>query len=103
MQPLTETTPKPLLKICGKTILEHNIEPIIEFFDEIYMVVKYKQEKFFEHFGKEYKGKPIRYIEQVDMPGTGAAVLSLERYVHGPFVVVSGDDLYDPKDILKLS
>lgn len=103
MKPLTDTIPKPLLKICGKTILEHNIEPIIEFFDEIYMVVKYKQEKFFEHFGKEYKGKPIRYIEQIDAKWTWAAILSLERHIDGAFVVVSADDLYDAKDILKLS
>lgn len=50
LRPLTDTTPKPLLKICGKTIIEHNIESIIEHFDEIFMIVKYKKEKFREYF-----------------------------------------------------
>ncbi len=64
MRPLTETTPKPLIKICGKTIIEHTIESIIDQFDAIYMIVKYKQESFREYFGETYKGKKIHYIEQ---------------------------------------
>jgi NDP-sugar pyrophosphorylase family protein len=50
MRPLTETTPKPLIKLCGKTIIEHNIEAIIDNFEDIYIVVKYKKEVFPEVF-----------------------------------------------------
>lgn len=70
MQPLTGTTPKPLLKICGKTIIEHNIDSIIKYFDAIYIVVKYKKEVFPVYFGDEYKGKPVYYIEQSEQKGT---------------------------------
>jgi bifunctional UDP-N-acetylglucosamine pyrophosphorylase/glucosamine-1-phosphate N-acetyltransferase len=55
MRPLTDTTPKPLIKICGKTIIEHNIENIIYEFDEIFFIVKYKSECFREYFGDEYQ------------------------------------------------
>lgn len=102
MQPLTDTAPKPLLKICGKTIIEHNIENIVEYFDEIYIIVKYKKHLFIEYFGTHYRGKPIHYIEQMDMNGTGAAILSLERRITGSFIVISWDDLYDGNDILNL-
>ncbi|MBC7498121.1 NTP transferase domain-containing protein [Candidatus Gracilibacteria bacterium] len=102
MRPLTDTTPKPLLQICGKTIIEHNIEVIIEYFDEIFMIVKYKSEFFREYFGEEYKGKKIHYIEQSEQSGTGAAILSLEGHIEGEFVVISGDDLYESTDIVKL-
>jgi UDP-N-acetylglucosamine diphosphorylase / glucose-1-phosphate thymidylyltransferase / UDP-N-acetylgalactosamine diphosphorylase / glucosamine-1-phosphate N-acetyltransferase / galactosamine-1-phosphate N-acetyltransferase len=102
MRPLTDNTPKPLLKICGKTIIEHNIEPIIEHFDEIFMIVRYKSECFREYFGAIYRGKQIHYIEQGEQSGTGAAILALEWHITGEFVVVSGDDLYESTDIVRL-
>ncbi len=102
MRPLTDTTPKPLLRVCGKTIIEHNIEPIIEYFDEIFMVIRYKSESFREYFGEEYQWKKIHYIEQWERSGTGAAILALEWRITGEFVVVSGDDLYESSDIVRL-
>ncbi len=103
MRPLTDNTPKPLLKICGKTIIEHNIESIIDHFDEIYIVVQYKKHAFLDYFGSYYRGKLIHYIDQIETKGTGAAILSLERRITGPFIVVSWDDIYDAGDILKLA
>lgn len=50
MRPLTNTTPKPLLKLCGKTLIEHNIETITEYFESIYIIVKYKKETFPQYF-----------------------------------------------------
>jgi len=46
MRPLTNTTPKPLLKVAGKTLIEHNILPIIDHFESIYFIVKYKADAF---------------------------------------------------------
>ena len=103
MRPLTDNTPKPLLQICGKTIIEHNIEPIIEHFDEIFMIVRYKSECFREYFGAMYQGKKIHYIEQWEQSGTGAAILALEWHITGEFIVVSGDDLYESSDIIRLA
>ncbi|NRH20725.1 NTP transferase domain-containing protein [Candidatus Gracilibacteria bacterium] len=103
MRPFTDTTPKPLIQICGKTIIEHNIEPIIELFEEIYLIVKYKKECFIEYFGDTYKGKKIHYIEQGEQSGTGAAILSLDNNIEGDFIVISGDDIYSSDDIVNLT
>ncbi len=103
MKPLTDTTPKPLIKICGKTIIEHNIEGIIDEFEDIFMIVAYKSECFREYFGESYRWKKITYIEQIgEIKGTGAAILALKWHVTGEFIVLSGDDLYASTDILKL-
>lgn len=103
MRPLTDTTAKPLLKICWKTLIEHNIESIISEFDEIFFIVKYKKEQFSTYFGSTYHGKPVHYIVQMDEKSwTGAAILSLDGKISGEFVVVSGDDLYEADDILTL-
>ncbi len=103
MRPLTDNTPKPLLRICGKTIIEHNIDPLLEEFDEIFMIVRYKSECFREYFGDEYKGKKIHYIQQGEVMGTGAAILELEWHITWEFLIISGDDLYDADDIRSLA
>ncbi len=103
MRPFTDTTPKPLLKICGKTLIEHNIESIVEHFDAVYIIVKYKKEMFAEYFGDSILGKPVHYIDQIEQPGTGAAILSLKGKITGEFVVISWDDLYDASDIMSLA
>lgn len=103
LRPLTDTIPKPLLKICGKTIIEHNIEAIIGQFDDVFFIVKYKKECFKKYFWEYYKGKKVHYIEQWEQNGTGAAILSLNGHIHGEFIVISGDDLYDPSDLVKLT
>lgn len=103
MRPFTNTIPKPLLKVAGKTLIEHNIENIIDNFDSIFCIVQYKKEKFKEYFWDSYKGKQITYIEQIDRSGTGAAILSLDWHISGDFIVISGDDMYDADDIMKLA
>lgn len=103
MRPLTNTVPKPLLKLCWKTLIENNIESIIHHFSEIFLIVKYKKEMFESYFGNEMFGKKVHYIEQIETAGTGAAILSLHGKISGDFVVLSGDDLYDAEDILKIS
>ena len=47
MRPLTNTTPKPLLKVFGQPIIEHSIELLLQKgITEIYVVVGYLSEQF---------------------------------------------------------
>ena len=59
--PLTEVTPKPLIDVNGKIIIERMIEALKENgIDEINIVVGYKKEKF-EYLKDKYSN--IRFIE----------------------------------------
>lgn len=97
--PLTLTKPKPLLKIAGKTILEHNLDKISEIADEIIIVVGYKKEMIFDFF-KNKKYKNIKFIEQKEQKGTANALMQVKDEIKGKFVLMMGDDLY-PKDAIK--
>ena len=52
--PLTITKPKPLLKVANKTLLEHNLDNLIGFVDEIVIVVGYKK-NLIERFSAFYQ------------------------------------------------
>jgi len=54
MRPLTEHTPKPLLEVCGKPILQHVVEALPEEIDELVLVVGYLQEQIRSYCGDEY-------------------------------------------------
>ncbi|MDD2870537.1 MAG: sugar phosphate nucleotidyltransferase [Candidatus Gracilibacteria bacterium] len=100
LRPLTNTIPKPLIKICGKTILEHNLEIMYKYLDEIIIIVKYKKEKIQEHLGNNYKGVKIVYKEQGEDKGTGAAIRGLQSDTD--VIIINGDTIFDKKDVEKL-
>ena len=57
MQPITLNTPKPLIKVNGKRMIDTIVEALYENgIFEIYVVVGYKKEQFYEHT-LEYKIK----------------------------------------------
>jgi len=100
LRPLTYTTPKPLLKIFWKTILEHNLENIYDYVDEIIIVVKYKKEKIIETMWENYKWVKITYKEQSDEKWTWAAIRWIE--VDTDLIIMNWDSIFDKNDIEKL-
>ena len=97
--PLTLTKPKPLLKIVNKTILEHNLEQLKGFVDEVIVVVGYKKEMIMNKVKKVYSGIKIKYVEQKKQLGTGNALMQAEKFVKGRFILMNGDDLFSREDI----
>ncbi len=97
--PLTETKPKPMLKIANKTILEYDLDALHGLVSEIIIVVGYKKELIMKYFGTNYKGIKIIYVIQKDICGTGNAVLQAEQFVKGSFLIMNGDDIYSKEDI----
>ena len=100
--PLTLAKPKPLLKVAGETIIEHNLEQLVGLVDEVYIVVGYKAEMIKEFVGDEFKGLKIRYIIQDEQLGNADALKKVGENIKDKFILMFGDDLYSKKDIEKL-
>ena len=92
LKPLTENRPKPMIPIAGKPILQHIIEKIEDFVDNIYLIVKYKKEKIIDYFKDNPK---VKFLEQGEIDGTGEAVLTAKGYVDDEFLVINGDVIFE--------
>jgi bifunctional UDP-N-acetylglucosamine pyrophosphorylase/glucosamine-1-phosphate N-acetyltransferase len=97
---LTETRPKPMLEVSGKTLLEHKFDVLPSAVDEIVIVVGYLKEVIQEAYGDSYAGRRIRYVEQANIvDGTADALWMAKDILHDRFFVMMGDDIYALADI----
>jgi len=105
MQPLTDTTPKPLLDIQGRPILEWSLLNLQGLVDQVLVVVNYMQDQI-ETYMRQQRIIP-RYclVEQRPEPlGTGHALQCCQPYLTSrEFLVINGDDLYDRESLKKLA
>lgn len=95
LRPLTLTTPKALVSIGEKTLIEHTLDALPNAIDEIFLVVNYLGDQIKAKIGDAYHGIPVRYITQDPLNGTGGAMMLLRDHLRDRFMVVNGDDLYD--------
>ncbi len=98
LRPLTEDTPKPMLQVGGKPMLEHIIGRFVEQgFRHFYLSVNYKSEVITEHFGDgSALGCDIRYVHEDKPLGTGGALSLLpENGLSEDIIVMNGDLLTD--------
>lgn len=93
LRPLTRKTPKPLLKVGNKPILETIIENFGKYgFHNIVISVRYKADMIKNYFGDGAKwGVNIDYIEEPEPMGTAGALALLNRRVDEPFFVMNSD------------
>jgi len=95
LRPLTDTTPKPMLKVGNKPLLETLLESFLACdFSRFYIAVNYKAEMIKEHFGDGRKwGCTIRYLEESERLGTAGALSLLKERPNAPLIVMNGDVL----------
>jgi NDP-sugar pyrophosphorylase family protein len=96
MGALTDETPKPMLPVQGRPMLEHILGRLGEAGVERYLlVVGYRREVIQEHFAAGPFA--IDYVVQETVNGTGSAArLAREFAGEDPFVLTFGDILVDP-------
>ncbi|HSV87889.1 MAG TPA: nucleotidyltransferase family protein [Bacteroidales bacterium] len=93
LRPLTDTTPKPLLKVGEKPIIDHNLEHLAKFgIKTIYLTLRYLGEMIETHCGDgSLKDINIRYVYETEPLGTIGSVSLIKGYVHDHVLVMNAD------------
>lgn len=95
LKPLTDKIPKALLKVQGKTIIEHLFDLLKKYgIRDVILSTGYLKEKIREYFedgGKE--GINIAYVEENEPLGTAGPLKLAQKYLRSSFIVSNGDEL----------
>lgn len=102
MNSLTDTLPKPMLEVAGKTLLEHKFDILPSDTEEIVLVIGYQGDAIRNAYGDAYRGVPIRYLVQEELNGTMGALALARPCLTGRFVIMMGDDLYSAEDLVRM-
>lgn len=92
---LTKRTPKPLLRVGDRPILEIILDSLIsQGFYRFNLVVNYKAELIERYFGNGHRwGAEISYLRERKRMGTCGGLRIAERLPDKPFLVLNGDIL----------
>ena len=98
MGTLTETLPKPLLEVAGKTLIENELDILPDEIDEVIIVVGYLGSVIQQRLGGQYRGKRLLYVEQDVLDGTAGALWRAAPVLKERFLVLMSDDMYTRGD-----
>ena len=93
LRPLTEKTPKPLLKVGEKPIIEYNIDRLKNVgVKNIHLSVNYLADQLVEYFGNgESKSLNIKYVKEDKPLGTIGSILLVDHFEHDDIIVMNSD------------
>ena len=97
LMPLTKDTPKPLLKVGNKSLIQRNINYLIKNgFSEIVINVSHLGEFVQQHVEDNFPDKDISFSYEKRPLGTGGGILNaLKLLGNEPFLVINSDIYHD--------
>lgn len=95
LRPLTDSIPKPLLKVGDKPILEHNLDHLASFgIDRFHIAINYLGEMISDYFGDgSRKNVSIGYIHEKRPLGTLGAAALISDFAYENILVMNADIL----------
>ena len=93
LRPLTDTTPKPMLRVAGRPILERIVLHLAGAgIGRIFLAIKYGGQMIEDHFGDGSAfGCSIEYLREDQPLGTAGALSLLPEQPGDPLLVLNGD------------
>ena len=92
LRPLTEKTPKPLLEVGGKCIIDHNVDRLIsDGVQHINVTVNYLGEQLEEHFATPRSGVQVRTFREPKFLGTIGSIKFVDTFYNDNILVMNSD------------
>lgn len=92
LRPLTEKTPKPLLPVGGKAIIDHNVDRLISYgIRHLYVTVNYLHEQIENHYQKPRNGVNIQTVREPQFLGTIGSVKFVPEFFNNTVLVMNSD------------
>ncbi|MFD3394331.1 nucleotidyltransferase family protein [Aquirufa sp. OSTEICH-129V] len=95
LKPLTDITPKPLLKVGEKAIISHNLDRLLYYgIDDFWISVNYLGDQIVSAIGKgEDKNFNVDYIWEKEPLGTIGSVSLIDNFKHNCILITNSDIL----------
>ena len=94
LRPLTEKTPKPLLPVGGKAIIDHNVDRLIDYgVKHISVTVNYLREQLEEHYASPHQGIQVQTVREPQFLGTIGSIKFVKEF-HNDTILVMNSDLF---------
>lgn len=92
LRPLTEKTPKPLLPVGGKAIIDHNIDRLIaNGVKHINVTVNYLGEQLEEHFAEPSGEVKVQTVREPKYLGTIGSIRFVKEFYNDTILVMNSD------------
>lgn len=92
LRPLTEKTPKPLLPVGEKAIIDHNIDRLISYgVKHINVTVNYLGEQLEEHFKDPMGDIQVQTVKEPKYLGTIGSIRFVEKFYNDTVLVMNSD------------
>ena len=92
LRPLTEKTPKPLLPVGGKAIIDHNIDRLISYgVKHISVTVNYLKEQIEEHFREPRGEVQVQTVREPKFLGTIGSIRFIPEFYNDTVLVMNSD------------
>ena len=92
LRPLTEKTPKPLLTVGDKAIIDHNVDRLISYgVKHINVTVNYLAEQIEEHFMEPRSGVQVKCFREPKFLGTIGSIRYVTELYNDAVLVMNSD------------
>lgn len=92
LRPLTEKTPKPLLPVGNKAIIDHNVDRLISYgVSHINVTVNYLREQIEDHYKEPRVGVQIQTVREPKYLGTIGSIKFVPKFFNDTILVMNSD------------